>query len=280
MNPIASIKARVGYFIDSRRVVETPGGKQREFLDKAFSVFYPSSWNYWSYPDLTYSAANGLPSQMLALSSTILAEAVQEPIGAPEFGQGVDDEELGVLLDQYGSDKYKHDYTKVYAYLLHEMGEDSALSILEIGLGTNDPDFISSMTAAGKPGASVRAFRDYLPNASVYGADLDDKILFSEDRIKTFRVDQTDPSSFEKMWEAFGRPELDLVIDDGLHSTEANINTFHFASKALRSGGYMVVEDIPERTIPVWQLLSLTLGDKKGRLVKANYAYMYIWKKP
>ncbi|OWY31894.1 hypothetical protein [Herbaspirillum aquaticum] len=280
MNPIASIKARVGYFIDKRRVVETPGGKQREFLDKAFSVFYPSSWNYWSHPNLTYSAANGFPSQILALSSTILAEADQVPVAAPEFGQGVDDSKLGILLDEHGSDKYNHDYTKVYARLFHEMGQGAALSILEVGLGTNDPDFISSMTAAGKPGASVRAFRDYLPNASVYGADLDDKILFSEDRIKTSRVDQTDPISFEKMWDNFGRPALDLVIDDGLHSTEANINTFHFATKALKSGGYMVVEDIPERTIPVWQLLSRILGDKKGTLVKANYAYMYVWKKP
>jgi hypothetical protein len=279
MNLIAFFREKI------RRILKNilpfaSGEKQRQFLDDVFPVFYPSSWNYWSFPRLTYSAANALPNQLLALSSEILADENQKPVTAKEFGNGVDDRILGQLIDQYGSDKYKHDYTKVYALLFEKIKLQANPAILEIGLGTNDPDFISSMSESGKPGASVRAFRDYLPTARIYGADLDEKILFAEDRIQTSRVDQIVPSSFNEMWINFGQPSLDMVIDDGLHSSEANLNTFYFATKALKSGGYMVVEDIPERTIPVWQGLSRMLGDKKGVLVKGIFAYMYVWKKP
>ena len=280
MNSLVVIKAIVRRFFI--RAINPPfrGGKKREFLDRTFPVFYPSSWNYWSFPKLTYSAANLFPIQLLELSAKILEDENQNPLTTKEFGNEVDDSNLGQLIEHYGSDKYKHDYTKVYAHIFKEINLQTSPSILEIGLGTNDPNFISSMNTSGKPGASVRAFRDYLPSAMVYGADLDENILFTEDRIKTFRVDQTDLDSFDQMWSNFGRPKLDLVIDDGLHSTEANLNTFMFSTNALKSGGYLVIEDIPERTLAVWQGLSRILGEKKGVLVKANYAYMYVWKKP
>ena len=45
----------------------------------------------------------------------------------------------------------------------------------------------------GKPGASLRVWRDYFPNAIIYGADIDKDILFAEERIKTFYIDQLDP---------------------------------------------------------------------------------------
>ena len=36
--------------------------------------------------------------------------------------------------------------------------------------------------------ASVRAFRDFLKKAQIYGADIDKKILFKEDRIILFML--------------------------------------------------------------------------------------------
>ena len=41
-------------------------------------------------------------------------------------------------------------------------------------MGTNKPGLVSTMGASHTPGASLRAFRDYLPNAIVHGADVDD----------------------------------------------------------------------------------------------------------
>ena len=39
------------------------------------------------------------------------------------------------------------------------------------------------MGTEGKPGASLRAFRDFCMNAEVIWADIDKRILFKEDRI-------------------------------------------------------------------------------------------------
>ena len=56
------------------------------------------------------------------------------------------------------------------------------------------------MTSDGKPGASLRVWKDYFINSRVYGADIDKSILFEEDRIKKFYVNQLDSSSIKEMW--------------------------------------------------------------------------------
>jgi len=38
--------------------------------------------------------------------------------------------------------------------------------------------------------------------------------------------------------------QLDVIIDDGLHCPNANIASFIFALRNLRSGGWFIVEDI------------------------------------
>ena len=53
------------------------------------------------------------------------------------------------------------------------------------------------MSSNGKPGASLRVWRDYFYNAEIYGADID-KTNFSEKRIKTFFVDQLDKKEIKK----------------------------------------------------------------------------------
>ncbi len=67
----------------------------------------------------------------------------------------------------------------------------------------------------------MRAWRDYFPRARVYGADVDKRILFEEDRIDTFFVDQRDPITFEAMWANIPDVELDFFLDDGLHTFDA-----------------------------------------------------------
>ena len=53
----------------------------------------------------------------------------------------------------------------------------------------------SSMGVNGQPGASLRMWKDYFPNASIFGCDIDRDVLFSEERIKTFHCDQTSAKS-------------------------------------------------------------------------------------
>ena len=51
---------------------------------------------------------------------------------------------------------------------------------------------------------------------------IDRRILFHEDRISTFWVDQTDPNSLDALAAQLGDIKFDLIIDDGLHLPHAN----------------------------------------------------------
>src|SRR4051794_10206623 len=62
-------------------------------------------------------------------------------------------------FDFYGSDKANpHDYHLLYGILLAET--DKIGRIFEVGLGTAHEDIPSNMGREGRPGASLRAFRD------------------------------------------------------------------------------------------------------------------------
>jgi hypothetical protein len=176
--------------------------------------------------------------------------------------------ELKPLLDAHGSDKAsRHRYHLVYAGLLGRLGRHLPLRLLEIGLGTNDPTVLSSMGAAGKPGASARAFRDFLPSALVFGADVDAKCLFHhEPRIQTSVVDQYDLRTFDAMYAAFGSEPFDLIIDDGLHSIGSNLNTLLWALAHVRVGGYVVIEDIGPGKLPHWRLVDMILRHRGDAL--------------
>jgi hypothetical protein len=149
------------------------------------------------------------------------------------------------VMTKYGSDKGRcNNYTPVYSALFKERCEQP-LRVFELGLGTNNPNAPSNMGVFGAPGASLRGWRELFPNAVVYGADIDRTILFQENRIKTFYCDQLDRSSIQELW---SRPDLqgdmDIIIEDGLHTFEANLSFLEGSLDHLRLGGIYVVEDI------------------------------------
>ena len=183
--------------------------------------------------------------------------------------------QLKYNLDKYGSDKATcHDYHFIYGPILKN--RSSVTAVLEIGLGTNNELVISNMGKVGKPGASLRAFRDFLPKAKIYGADIDREILFSEDRIETFFADQTDFSSLEALGKNVGAG-FDLIIDDGLHSPNANIAVLIFALDKLKDGGWFVVEDIPNCARPVWQVIAALLPTEfKAQLIVAKGQVVFL----
>lgn len=165
-----------------------------------------------------------------------------------------DCDDLVSLFNQYGSDKSStHNYHLVYAYVLSKKRR-SPLSILEIGLGTNNIDVPSNMGKYGKPGASLRAFRDWAPQARVIGADVDTRVLFAEDRIETHFVDQTKPETFEALARLFEPKSFDLIIDDGLHTPEANINTLKFSLSLIKDDGTIIIEDVNETVYDFWDV--------------------------
>jgi hypothetical protein len=172
-----------------------------------------------------------------------------------------DTDQLGKLFAQHGSDKStSHDYHVVYGSVLSGK-RDAAFNILEIGLGTNNIDVPSNMGLGGKPGASLRAFRDWAPHAHIYGADVDRRILFEEDRITTSWVDQTDRDSLARLRSSMGDKRFDLIIDDGLHLPHANINTLDALLPLLSEDGIFVIEDI-NGYFPFWTAASRVLNQR------------------
>jgi hypothetical protein len=161
----------------------------------------------------------------------------------------------------YGSDKggYFHNYTVVYESLFKRL-RTQPLRIFELGLGYNDLMVRSDTRTAGRPGASLRAWRDLFPNALIYGADIDRTVLFQEKNIKTFYCDQLNPDAIKELW---GQPELsggaDIIIEDGLHSFDANVSFLRGSLDRVRPNGYYIIEDIEGALTGDWlELLEST----------------------
>jgi hypothetical protein len=189
-----------------------------------------------------------------------------------------DCDDLGRILALNGSDKStSHNYHIAYSHILKKLGVDSCLNILEIGLGTNNPRLVSTMGPGARPGASLYAFRDFLPYSNIFGADIDKNILFEHDRIRTTFVDQLDLNSFDVLSTAFGNRKYDLIIDDGLHSIGANFNTLLFALDKINDNGWIVIEDI--HVIDNWKAIDFILQSTKKYktyLVKAKVSHIYM----
>ena len=153
--------------------------------------------------------------------------------------------ELCAVMKRQGSDKGsdRHNYTKAYYSLLKHQKQDP-IRIFEVGLGTNNEDVRSSMGPAGIPGASLRGWREFFPKATIYGADIDQRILFQDERIHTFFIDQLKKETIQAVWHQIGNDQFDLILDDGLHTFDANsifaANSFHM----VKPGGFFIIEDI------------------------------------
>lgn len=200
-----------------------------------------------------------------------LARLANPAMGAWPVGTTTDIADLGELFRKHGSDKStEHDYFEVYGSLLDR---SEPLRILEIGLGTNNLAFQSNMGLGGRPGASLRAFRDWALKAEVVGADIDRGVLFEEERIRTFFVDQTDPASLKLLGSEVGTG-FDLIIDDGLHLPHANLNTIEALLPLLKPGGTMVIEDIDAIHLHYWHVAGSILGD--ARLLERRGGYLFL----
>lgn len=233
-------------------------GVTRHNILVAFPSFIPySAGSYSEKSALTIKSINRtFPRLSSLLSSLNDLRFIEKNI--MEFSEGESEREsvlrLKKVLDAYGSDKATlHNYHHLYGAILSN--SDDVKLVFEVGLGTNNTDVVSNMGVSGRPGASLRAFREFLPNAIIYGADIDKRVLFEEERIKTFFVDQTDPKSFQVLHDKLPN-EFDLVIDDGLHSPDANIETLKFGLQKVKVGGWVVIEDIGREARPIWEVVS------------------------
>ena len=229
-------------------------------LVNLFKEHWANSANFDQYPDLICKSAGLLAPQLYQLVER--GGKHRMTVRQNTFFESYTHEHLATVLGRHGSDKgIRHGYHLFYCFMLEQLGLDNPLHFLEIGLGTNNPALVSTMGKHGRPGASLRAWSEFLPNAIIYGADIDRDILFQEERIKTAYVDQLEAATFNDL--GFGVDHYDVVIDDGLHSIGANLNTLLFGLDHIRPGGWVVIEDIKKSLVSFWNVVDQLLAPNK-----------------
>lgn len=152
-------------------------------------------------------------------------------------------------MKKYGSDKVsdQHNYTTIYEQLFSHR-RDTIKNVLEVGIGTMIPGVLSSMVGYAdasvyRPGASLRGWVDYFPNAQVFGLDVQPDCMFdNESRITTMLCDTTSEDSVKGL----NLPEglFDVIVDDGLHCPVAQQQTLLNLWALLRPGGVYIIEDV------------------------------------
>jgi predicted O-methyltransferase YrrM len=133
------------------------------------------------------------------------------------------------LAERHDTDKGTQ-YTQVYDRLLSHVREDP-LRVLEIGLYN---------------GGSLRMWRDYLPNATLHGIDIDPRTLAYQDEVPNSQVrlvDQASPRALDDFVAELGG-HYDLVLDDGGHTMEQQIVSFEVLWPHVTPGGIYVIEDL------------------------------------
>ena len=154
---------------------------------------------------------------------------------------------LAELVEKYGSDKNLSGYTEVTYNKLFDGIKDNVTSVLEIGLGTLNPSVKSTFIGITqfypdyKQGASLRVWRDYFVNAKIYGVDIAEDCMFTEERIETFLFDSSDATSVNQHLTDL---TFDIIIDDGNHDPKYQIKTLRNLLPKLKSGGFYIIEDV------------------------------------
>ena len=151
---------------------------------------------------------------------------------------------LSEIIDIHGSDKNLSNYTSKYEEIFEPIRNEK-ICLLEIGIGTIKPGVQSSMEATRiknyKPGASLRSWKEYFPNAMIYGGDIQDDTQFEDERIKTFLFDST---NIDECNNSLKNLKFKIIIDDGLHTSDAQIKTFDNLFSRVEIGGFYIIEDI------------------------------------
>ena len=239
------------------------------------NIFGCSSCNFDKYPDIWLKNIDKfIPFLNILMSNSEINNNLDTITKIDISSITRDNVSLRDKFKFYGSDKGSNNgYWPVYTLLL-EKYIDKNIRLLEIGLGTNNPKLISCMDHRYKCGGSLRAFRDYLPNANVFGGDVDRNCLFNEERIRTCYVDQLDYETFNSLHSNFDNKKFDFIIDDGLHSITANLGTLIFAMQNINNGGTIVIEDIPVSKQPAYELfdkiIKLHYNIKKSYFISYN----------
>ena len=120
--------------------------------------------------------------------------------------------------------------------------KDSVRKVLEIGIGHkgNMPPIRGYVK-----GASLFMWREFFPNAQVYGADILPELVFKDVRIETFQCDQTKKDDLHELIRKTGSG-IDILIDDGSHLAEDQLFTCLTLMPLLNKDVTYCIEDMKD----------------------------------
>ena len=178
------------------------------------------------------------------------------------------------LAYKYATDKCPklgHTYTPYY-YKLFKDRRNKVKKVVEMGVGRyldykGKP--IEDRLPRYKPGASLRMWRDFFPNATVYGADIMKSVLFQEDRIKTSYCDERKGSHIKRWIKSIGR-DIDIFIDDGSHLLDRQIYLAQVVMGLVDEGIIYVIEDAkyPKALLAELSNFDCELAELKSPIVR------------
>lgn len=143
------------------------------------------------------------------------------------------------IVDDMKTDKNTtHSYLPLYQELLKSK-KDTATNVLEIGIGDSSE----------KNGASIKLWRDYFTNATIYGLDILPKErvydeLFNDNRVKLYTsIDAYDNEFFTSNF-LNKNIKFDFMLDDGPHTLESMLQFIRLYSQVMKDDGILIIENV------------------------------------
>eukprot|EP00667_Euglena_gracilis_P008626 EG_transcript_8746 len=133
-----------------------------------------------------------------------------------------------------------HFYHLMYGLFLAPLRHTVPFKFFEIGLGCN---------MQYGPGASARLWRQYLPEADLWEADVDEACILNHMErlqqlgIKALHGNQADPNDLQQ-WIKNSGSRFNAIVDDGGHSNTMILTTFAALWEELEPGGLYFLEDL------------------------------------
>lgn len=153
------------------------------------------------------------------------------------------------LCVKYGTDKGPRsmngwDYSPKYFDTLNPV-RNKVEKVLEIGIcGYRDiPNNVV--------GASLFVWREFFPNAEIYGIDNDGKFIFNDQpRIHTAQADAYDGLQLDKALRELGNNAYDFIVDDAVHDPGPQLLLLDSLWLDLVPGGLYAMEDVCPYKMP------------------------------
>jgi hypothetical protein len=149
--------------------------------------------------------------------------------------------EITEILKKYDTDKELfHHYGVVYEELFKRFKRRDKLNILEVGT---------------QKGGSLLAWKEYFPNANVFGVDIVDVVPeeYRKDTVTRVIADIKDVK-FDL--------NFDIIIDDGSHYLGDIVYVISQYIVKLRKSGMIIIEDVREPNL-LYKVIANLLDDLK-----------------